>query len=295
MTPPAPASAARPLLRRAPRLLAALVAVALIGACSGERPELVDATPGSAPSTTAEATTAEATTPEATTTEATTTPEATTGAAPVASDGALGPEDLLGFIATPVGDPVVRTAPADDAEAIDIAATTTAGAPATFAIIGDPEAGDGAWYEILLPIRPNGARAWVPADSVSVARTEFRVFVDLDGRRMRVENDGTEVFGTEVAIGESANPTPVGASYVTELIESIDPGGAYGPYAFGLALHSDTLTEFAGGPGQVGFHGTNEPNLIGQDVSNGCIRLSNDDIRAVVDLQLPLGVPVFIT
>lgn len=267
------------------------MAVALLGACAGERPELVDATAGSAPATSGEVTTTDTTTAdEAPTTEAT-----TTDAPPVASDGALGPEDLLGFIATPVGDPVVRAEPADDAEAIAIPATTAAGAPTTFAVIGDPEAGDGTWYEILLPTRPNGARAWVPADSVTVARTPFRVFVDLGGRRLRVENDGAEVFGTEVAVGESANPTPAGASYVTELIESIDPGGAYGPYAFGLALHSDTLTEFAGGPGQVGIHGTNQPNLIGQNVSNGCVRLSNDDIRAVVDLQLPLGVPVFIT
>ncbi len=293
MTASIPASPSRPLRGRVPRLLAALVVVTLLGACAGERPELVDASAGSAPATSG-ATTSEATTSEATTSEATTSEATTTEAAPV-DDGTLGPENLLGFIATPVGDPVVRAEPADDAAAIEIPAVTAAGAPTTFAIIGDPETGDGIWYEILLPSRPNGARAWVPADSVTVARTQYRVFIDLGGRSLRVEDGGQEVFGTEVAIGETANPTPLGASYVTELIESIEPDGAYGPYAFGLALHSDTLTEFAGGPGQVGIHGTNQPNLIGQDVSNGCIRLSNDDIRTVVDLQLPLGVPVFIT
>jgi lipoprotein-anchoring transpeptidase ErfK/SrfK len=209
--------------------------------------------------------------------------------------GGLGPENLLGFIATPTGNPVVRTEPDLASGAIDIPATTSAGAPTTFAIIGEPTDGPDGWHEIVLPTRPNGARAWVPADSVGIARTPKRVFIDLGARSLRVEDGGREVFRTEVAIGESANPTPVGATYITELIESINPGGTYGPYAFGLALHSDTLTEFAGGPGQVGFHGTNQPQLIGDRVSNGCIRLTNDDIRRVVDLQLPLGAPVFIT
>ena len=45
----------------------------------------------------------------------------------------------------------------------------------------------------------------------------------------------------------------------------------------------------------MGIHGTNQPQLIGDAVSHGCIRLDNDDIEALVDLQLPLGVPVFIT
>ena len=34
------------------------------------------------------------------------------------------------------------------------------------------------------------------------------------------------------------NPTPVGASYITELIDNQAPEGAYGPYAFGLALQA---------------------------------------------------------
>ena len=40
-------------------------------------------------------------------------------------------------------------------------------------------------------------------------------------------------------------------------------------------------------------HGTNEPWLIGSAVSNGCIRLTNDDI---VDLYewTPLGAPVLV-
>jgi lipoprotein-anchoring transpeptidase ErfK/SrfK len=75
----------------------------------------------------------------------------------------------------------------------------------------------------------------------------------------------------------------------------VTPDDAYGPYAFGLSIHSDTQTEFAGGDGRVGIHGTNQPQLIGERVSHGCVRLNNDDVLRLVDMQLPLGAPVFVT
>ncbi len=55
------------------------------------------------------------------------------------------------------------------------------------------------------------------------------------------------------------------------------------------------LTEFAGGDGVIGIHGTDRPDLVGTDVSSGCIRLPNDVITALVeDIGLPLGTPVTI-
>lgn len=269
------------LLRRrvTSALAASVLAVALLGACAGERPTLGAAEP-SVPSTT-------------TTTEAPTTSEAPAG------PRVLGPDDLLGWIATPEGEPEVYAEPSTDAERLEIGATTAAGAPTTFAVVGDAssEATPVApgWYEIALPTRPNGSTAWVPVGSVKLTRTPYRIFVDLGGRTLRVEDDGAGVYAAEIAIGTDENPTPTNGTYVTELIQSIEPDGAYGPYAFGLAMHSDTLTEFAGGPGQVGIHGTNRPDLIGQAVSSGCVRLSNESVEDLVDLQLPLGVPVFIT
>ena len=49
----------------------------------------------------------------------------------------------------------------------------------------------------------------------------------------------------------------------------------------------------AGGPGQLGIHGTNDPATLGTAVSSGCIRMSNDDISFLVEsIGLPVGVPV---
>ena len=53
------------------------------------------------------------------------------------------------------------------------------------------------------------------------------------------------------------------------------------------------LFEFNGGPGQLAVHGTNNPSQVGQDISNGCIRVPNDIIVQIAD-QVPLGTPVII-
>lgn len=266
-------------------VLSLALAITVLGSCAGERPSLGTLAP-SVPST--EATTAP-------TSSSTTT--ALPG--PAVAGRVLTPDDLLGWIATPVGDPQVFSQPSEQSDRIDIGPKTTAGAPTTFAVVGDASADAtpavAGWYEVALPTRPNGSTGWVPADSVTLARTPFRVFVDLGDRTLRVEEDGSGVFTAEVAIGTDDNPTPTNGTFLTELIENTDPDGAYGPYAFGLALHSDTLTEFAGGPGQVGIHGTNQPAKIGQKVSHGCVRLRNSDVQDLVDLGLPLGAPVFIT
>ena len=95
-------------------------------------------------------------------------------------------------------------------------------------------------------------------------------------------------------VGRSATPTPAGTYFITELLQQPSPRGSYGPFAFGLSAYSDTLTSYAGGPGQIGLHGTDAPSLVGTDVSHGCLRVTNDVITALAR-QLPLGTPVRIT
>lgn len=263
---------ARP--RRAGPLAVVVAIVALLASCGGERPSLEPLA--------------------ATTTVAGSSAPATTTTLPRAL--ALGPDTLLGFIATPVGAPIVHAEPSTTSATLPVPATTPVGAPTTFAVVGEPRPGTDRWYQVALADRPNESTGWVPADSVTVTRTPYRVTVDLAARTMEVRRDQTVVLTASIAIGTTENPTPTGAAFVTELVESVPSNGSYGPYAFGLSLHSDTLSEFGeGGDGQVGIHGTNRPSLIGQAVSHGCVRLRNEDIKAMVDLDLPLGVPVFIT
>ena len=57
--------------------------------------------------------------------------------------------------------------------------------------------------------------------------------------------------------------------------------------------YSEALESFGGGPPQIALHGTNHPELIGGDVSNGCVRVPNDMITQVYE-TVPLGTPVSI-
>lgn len=149
----------------------------------------------------------------------------------------------------------------------------------------------GSWYQVLLPTRPNGSSGWVRARDVTLHTVRDDVRVDLDAHLLTWRRDGAVVLETPVAVGAPDTPTPRGAFYVTDLLDNADDGGAYGPYALGVSAHSDTLSEFAGGDGQIGLHGTDAPWSIGQAVSHGCVRVPND-VVTLLARSLPLGTPV---
>ncbi|MEU3020668.1 L,D-transpeptidase [Nocardiopsis sp. NPDC007018] len=152
----------------------------------------------------------------------------------------------------------------------------------------------GDWLEVFLPVRPNGSTGWIDADDVEITVTAYRVVVDMAEFSFTVTEGGEEVLTGPVGIGTGETPTPPGEYYFTELLRPSDPGGEYGAYAFGLSGFSDTLESFAGGPGQLGVHGTNDESGLGGEVSHGCVRVSNDDIVWMAE-RLPVGTPVEIT
>ena len=151
----------------------------------------------------------------------------------------------------------------------------------------------GEWAKVRLPARPNHSAGWVPVSDVSLEELELEVYIDLATKTLTVHNGEELLVHSSIAIGSDENPTPTGTFYVTDKLETPDPGGAYGPYAFGLSGYSETLTEFAGGDGQIGIHGTNDPTSIGNAVSHGCIRLPNDIVESLATM-VPLGTPVHV-
>ena len=147
------------------------------------------------------------------------------------------------------------------------------------------------WLQVDLPVRPNGSTGWIRARDVDVRSNTYRVIVELGAHRIRVTKETKTVFDEPVGVGTNDTPTPGGVFYIKELLQPPDPGGPYGPFAYGLSGFSNVLTSFGGGPGVIGIHGTNDPSSIGRDVSHGCIRLNNEAIVRLKDL-LPLGTPV---
>lgn len=152
-----------------------------------------------------------------------------------------------------------------------------------------------AWTQVQLPVRPNGSTGWVRSSEVSLSGHSFRIDIDLNGHEIVVFNADVEVLRSPIGVGRSDRPTPGGDYFITELLQPPEPDGLYGPYAYGLSGYSDVLMDFKGGEGVIGIHGTNEPDLVGTDVSSGCIRLPNAEIVRLVDtIGLPLGTPVTI-
>ena len=171
----------------------------------------------------------------------------------------------------------------------ELAPTTEFGSPRALLVLAD----EGDFLQVQVPQRPNGLTGWVAAADVEVVTGRHEVIVDLGARTLTLLEDGEVALETPVAIGTPDAPTPTGTFALIDRLQAPDPGGDYGPFALGLAGWSDVFSEFAGGDGQIGIHGTNDPSSIGQAASHGCVRVPNDVVAQLAEV-LPLGTPVTI-
>lgn len=217
-------------------------------------------------------------------------PEPTPTAAAPSAEPTQAPEPVsttVGEVATAINAEVAVYDAVDGAQLTTFANPNASGAPLVFLV----EATEGAWLQVKLPMRPNGSVGWVRASDVTVAALEYRLEVSTADRTVTLLK-GAEVVQTfAAAIGTGDTPTPLGDFYLTELLAPTNQG--YGPFAYGISAFSDVLNSFGGGPGQIGMHGTDDADSIGQAASHGCIRLSNDDITMLAGI-LPLGTPITI-
>jgi lipoprotein-anchoring transpeptidase ErfK/SrfK len=166
------------------------------------------------------------------------------------------------------------------------------GVPTVFRVLAEQIAADcGAeWYRVQLPLRPNGSAGWVRAKDVELAPVTTRIEVDLSERRVTLFDRGRRVLSATAAVGSARTPTPTGSYYVNQRLVPYDTGGPFGPGAIGISAFSEVLTGWTQG-GPIAIHGTNRPELIGQAVSNGCIRVRNDLLRQLF-ARTRAGTPV---
>lgn len=153
------------------------------------------------------------------------------------------------------------------------------------------KSGKPAWYRISIPGRPNGRTGWVRAGALELRPVKKRLLIYRGARRFEFWDGARLVRTGKIAVGAPGAETPLGLFYVTDKFNpSIDPDWAIlGAYAFETSAYSK-LTDWPGG-GIVGVHGTPWPNLLGQAVSHGCVRLHNDDVSFLRN-RVPLGTPV---
>lgn len=119
--------------------------------------------------------------------------------------------------------------------------------------------------------------------------------VDLSDRQVILYQNGQPQVSYPIAIGKAGWETPSGEFKVLSMQENP---------TWQNPLTGETITNPAESPlgsrwiafwtdGRhlIGFHGTNQTELIGQAVSHGCIRMRDPDIQAMFS-QVAIGTPV---
>jgi len=148
--------------------------------------------------------------------------------------------------------------------------------------------GKPSWYRISVPGRPNGRTGWIPAAAVTLHPMHWQIVIFRGARKMELWKDGRLNYTTTVAVGRPGMETPLGTFYVTVRFHPVQQT-FLGVYAFETSAYSK-LSEWPGG-GKVGIHGTYEPQLLGQAVSHGCVRMSNTAAAYLRD-RIPVGTPI---
>jgi lipoprotein-anchoring transpeptidase ErfK/SrfK len=169
------------------------------------------------------------------------------------------------------------------------------GGPVRLLVLASRTASDDQlWLRVLLPVRPNGAAGWIPAESTEVSTTSWRVEISTERRTVTVFHAGIRLRIFDAVVGAPSTPTPHGRFAVYEHVPSADPNGFYGPWALHLTALSNVLRRFDGGPGRVAIHGRGGASLrdpLGTARSHGCIRIDNTAVRFLAT-HVPDGSPV---
>lgn len=149
---------------------------------------------------------------------------------------------------------------------------------------------DGVWWvKLRLQLRPNGTSGWIPASAAQLSPTSNKIVVHRRLRTIDIYAHRALVAHASVAVGAPGRETPLGNYYVTARFVPDDP--FLGVFAVETSAYSK-LTEWPGG-GLVGIHGTSAPQLMGQAVSHGCVRVTNAT-ALLLSRYARLGTPISI-
>jgi hypothetical protein len=228
-------------------------------------------------------------------------PEATAAAPaptgnPAPRPGQVDLGDAPAYVALAVKDVTVRSRSGGKGDIVAVFPQTLPwGSPTPFLIseARRTETGD-TFLKVLLPRRPNGSSGWVRRDQVRIRPVTHEVVVDISSRTASLLRNRRKIRSFRVGVGTAGTPTPTGRFYVTVKLRPPQiSAAAYGAWALGLSGYSEVHQTFGTGDGQIALHGTYKPWLLGQPVSNGCVRMDNETITLLAE-TLPLGTPVTI-
>ncbi|MFM7424246.1 MAG: L,D-transpeptidase [Elainella sp.] len=124
-----------------------------------------------------------------------------------------------------------------------------------------------------------------------------RLVVSLSTRQVTLYQNDLPQISYPIAVGREGWETPTGSFQILNLREN--PAwrnpitGEVVAEPADNPLGSRWIGFWSDGKHQIGFHGTNQDELIGQAVSHGCIRMRDADIQALFT-QVAVGTPVIV-
>ncbi|MGA1263866.1 MAG: L,D-transpeptidase [Prochlorothrix sp.] len=134
-------------------------------------------------------------------------------------------------------------------------------------------------------------------DSAAAVPTISHLEIRLGDRRVYAYDAENLLYSYPIAVGKSGWETPTGDFAVFQMIEN--PAwehpwnGTVVPPGPGNPLGDRWIGFWSDGTNAIGFHGTPAEELVGQAVSHGCIRMKNNDVRALFE-KVTVGTPVFV-
>lgn len=134
---------------------------------------------------------------------------------------------------------------------------------------------------------------WGDAGNAAKADEGEKITINLASRILVFYQDGKKKYMYHIGAGRIDTPTPTGMFTIVakeENPEWVDPkdlkkrivSGEDNPLGYRWMEFKD---------GYYGIHGTNQPDSIGGYVSNGCVRMREEDVEQLFDV-VEIGIPV---
>lgn len=113
-----------------------------------------------------------------------------------------------------------------------------------------------------------------------IPQPNYRIFVDITENRLYLINNEKTVKSYPISAGKWRTPSPIGT---WKIVQKARWNKGFGGYFMGIDVPW----------GKYGIHGTIQPQYIGSSMSEGCVRMFNDDVGELYRI-IPIGTIVTI-